>query len=95
MVNPEIVVAHIRANILRKIEDAGYPSIEKFAFENGLIKTTISRAIKGTRNPRIVTLVEIANGLDMSLQELLELDKIETVKSSRTAIVAGEKKSKK
>lgn len=83
MVNPELVVEHIRKTVFAKIKDAGYPSIEKFAFENGLVKTTVSRAIKGTRNPRIVTLVEIANALEIPISELLELDKIETVKTKR------------
>lgn len=83
MVNPEIVVAHIRANIQRRIKDAGYPSIEKFAFENGLIKTTVSRAINGSRNPRIVTLVEISNALEIPIHDLLELEKIETVKNMK------------
>jgi len=39
------------------------------------------------RNPRLVTLVEIANALEIPLHELLELEKIESVKNT----VAGRK----
>ena len=86
MTDSDILVAHIRENIRRRIKEAGFPSIEKFAFENGLMKTTISRVIKGSRNPRLVTLVEIANALGIPLSELLELDKIESANSRKKKI---------
>jgi len=86
MIDSEILVAHIRENIRRRIKEAGYSSVEKFAFENGLMKTTISRVIKGSRNPRLVTLVEIANALEIPLSELLELDKIESANSRKKKI---------
>jgi len=40
--------------------------------------------IRGTRNPKIVTLVEIANALELSIQDLLELEKIGTVKGEKS-----------
>jgi len=92
MINPDIVVTHIRSNIQKKIKEAGYPSVERFAYENGLIKTTISRAINGSRNPRLVTLVEIANALEIPLHELLELEKIGTVKNTGTGKKIADKK---
>ena len=72
-----MTIKHIRENIRQKIQDAGYATIEKFAYENGLTKSTITRAINGSRNPRLITLIEIANGLDIHLSELLDLHQIE------------------
>lgn len=77
MLDPEVTITHIRENIRQKIQDAGYATIEKFAYENGLTKSTITRAINGSRNPRLITLIEIANGLDINLSELLDLHQIE------------------
>lgn len=77
MLDPEVTITHIRENIRQKIQDAGYATIEKFAYENGLTKSTITRAINGSRNPRLITLIEIANGLDINLSELLNLNQIE------------------
>ncbi|MCF0216096.1 MAG: helix-turn-helix transcriptional regulator [Fibrobacteraceae bacterium] len=77
MLDPEVTITHIRENIRQKILDAGYATIEKFAYENGLTKSTITRAINGSRNPRLITLIEIANGLDINLSELLDLHQIE------------------
>lgn len=77
MLDPEVTIKHIRENIRQKILDAGYATIEKFAYENGLTKSTITRAINGSRNPRLITLIEIANGLDIKLSDLLDLHQIE------------------
>lgn len=77
MLDPEATITHIRENIQQKIKDAGYATIEKFAYENNLTKSTITRAINGSRNPRLVTLIEIANALNINLSELLDLCHIE------------------
>lgn len=77
MLDPEVTITHIRENIRQKIQDAGYATIEKFAYENGLTKSTITRAINGSRNPRLITLIEIANALSINLSELLDLCHIE------------------
>lgn len=86
MLDPEVTITHIRENIRQKIQDAGYATIEKFAYENGLTKSTITRAINGSRNPRLITLIEIANGLNINLSELLDLHQIEQnqVKKAKT-----------
>ena len=77
MLDPEVTITHIRESIRQKIQDAGYATIEKFAYENNLIKSTITRAINGSRNPRLITLIEIANALGINLSELLDLSNIE------------------
>jgi DNA-binding phage protein len=67
---------HVARSIRRRIEDAGYASIDQFCNENGIVKSTVYRAIKCERSPRFVTLIEIANALEIPLQDLLDLDKI-------------------
>ncbi|MBR6124434.1 helix-turn-helix transcriptional regulator [Candidatus Saccharibacteria bacterium] len=84
MLDPEVTITHIRENIRQKIQDAGYATIEKFAYENRLTKSTITRAINGSRNPRLVTLIEIANALSINLSELLDLCHIEQPQARKT-----------
>jgi DNA-binding phage protein len=84
MLDPEVTITHIRENIQQKIKDAGYATIEKFAYENNLTKSTITRAINGSRNPRLVTLIEIANALNINLSELLDLCHIEHPQARKT-----------
>ena len=84
MLDPEVTIKHIRENIRQKIQDAGYATIEKFAYENGLTKSTITRAINGSRNPRLITLIEIANGLNINLSELLDLRHIEHIQEKKS-----------
>ena len=86
MLNPEVTITHIRENIRQKIQDAGYATIEKFAYENRLTKSTITRAINGSRNPRLVTLIEIANALGITLSELLDLHHIEHQQEKKTKV---------
>ena len=80
MIDPELAVAHIRRSILRRIQDAGYPSIERFAFEHGLTKQTISRAINGSRNTRLITLFQIANALEIQIDELMDVQGMGKIK---------------
>lgn len=91
MLDPEVTIKHIRENIRQKIQDAGYVTIEKFAYENGLTKSTITRAINGSRNPRLITLIEIANGLNISLSELLDLSQIELNQEKKSKALKSRK----
>ena len=91
MLDPEVTITHIRENIRQKIQDAGYATIEKFAYENGLTKSTITRAINGSRNPRLVTLIEIANALNINLSELLDLCHIENTQTRKTKATSRSK----
>jgi gp16 family phage-associated protein len=62
----------IRSNIQKEIADAGYRTVELFAHENGLDKSTLSRVLNGSREPRIGTLIRIANALGIPLTQLVE-----------------------
>jgi DNA-binding phage protein len=74
--NAQIILNHIAKSIRRRIEDAGYASVDQFCKENKIVKSTVYRAIKNERSPRFVTLIEIADALGISLQDLLDLEKI-------------------
>lgn len=91
MLDPEVTITHIRENIRQKIQDAGYATIEKFAYENNLTKSTITRAINGSRNPRLITLIEIANALNINLSELLDLYLIENSQKRKTKASSSNK----
>lgn len=54
-----------------QIAAGGYASVEIFAHENGIPKSTLSEIINGRNDARISTLARIAAGLGLSLGELL------------------------
>ena len=60
----------IRETIRQRIRDNGYDSFERFAYENGIDKTTLSRLLSGKREPKISTLLKIAKSLELTLNDL-------------------------
>jgi len=59
----------IRANLKRLILNE-YPSVEKFAHEHGLDKSTLSRILGGKREPKISTLLKIAEALNVGVDAI-------------------------
>jgi transcriptional regulator with XRE-family HTH domain len=59
----------IRTNLRRFILEGGYPSVERFAHENAIDKTTLSRILNGKREPRLSTLIKIAECLNLTLND--------------------------
>ena len=55
--------------ISRLIRQRGYPSVERFAYENGLDKSSLSKILKGKRMPRFDTMIRIAEALDATLND--------------------------
>jgi transcriptional regulator with XRE-family HTH domain len=55
--------------ISRLILQRGYPSVERFAYENGLDKSSLSKILKGKRRPRFDTMIRIAEALDVTLND--------------------------
>ena len=49
----------------------GYESIELFAHENRIPKSTLSEILNGKNDPKLTTLAKICSGLEISLSELL------------------------
>lgn len=59
-------------NIRRRIVDrSASGSIELFAHENRIPKSTLSEILNGKNDPRLSTLAKICSGLDIRLSELL------------------------
>lgn len=68
----ELIGERIRGRILA----SGAKSVERFAHENGIPKSTLSELLNGKNNPRLVTLAKICAGLEMSMADLLDTEAI-------------------
>jgi predicted transcriptional regulator len=58
---------HLKALILK----AGYPSVEKFALENGFDRVTIYRIVEKGADPRLSTLIKLLRALEVTPQTLI------------------------
>ncbi len=68
----ENLLQQIRNNTRKAIAQAGYPTVEEFAAEHSIDKSTLSRLFNGQREPRVTTLFRIAQALRMSFTGLVE-----------------------
>jgi transcriptional regulator with XRE-family HTH domain len=64
------LLKHIGEKIRSQILRSGYASIELYAHENDIPKSTLSEIITGKNDPRLSTLARICAGLDMTLSDL-------------------------
>lgn len=60
------------------VERRGYASMELFAHENRLAKSTLSELVSGKNDPKLSTLARICAGLEISLSELFRDGAIES-----------------
>ena len=65
------------ARIKDRILGSGVRSVEKFALENDIPKSTLSELLNGKNDPRLTTLAKICAGLEISLSDLLREDAID------------------
>jgi len=65
-------LAEIRARIRYLITAKGYNSVEKFAHENQIEQSVLSRFLGGDRDIRLSTLLRIVEALDISFADLIE-----------------------
>ena len=68
----EIIGERIRS----RIQASGVKSVEQFAHENEIPKSTLSELLNGKNNPRLTTLAKICAGLEISLADLLDHEPI-------------------
>gem|GEM_PF-2335264 len=54
------------------IEQAGYRTVEEFAFAFGIGKSTLSEVLTGKKSPTVSTLARWANALEIPLKEFFE-----------------------
>jgi transcriptional regulator with XRE-family HTH domain len=59
------------ANKIRRLRRQRKMTREKLAFENDLSKPTITRLERNEFDPKLSTLLKIAQGLDVKISELL------------------------
>ncbi|HKP96123.1 MAG TPA: helix-turn-helix transcriptional regulator [Fibrobacteria bacterium] len=61
---------HLGENIRSRIRKKSAGSIELFAHENQIPKSTLSEILNGKNDPRLTTLAKICSGLEIPLSEL-------------------------
>ena len=66
----------IGERIRSRIAASGVKSVEQFAHENEIPKSTLSELLNGKNNPRLTTLAKICAGLEISLADLLDHEPI-------------------
>ncbi len=64
--------------IKNRIHDGGFKTVEAFAFETDIRKSTLSEIISGKNNPTIRTLARIASALGITLSELFHDSNIDS-----------------
>ncbi|MCB9496204.1 MAG: helix-turn-helix transcriptional regulator [Fibrobacteria bacterium] len=69
--HPKPLQGNLRKNIIQLIHQAGYRSFELFAHENGIDKSTVSRILAGSREPKVGTLDRIRQALEVDWNALL------------------------
>ena len=57
--------------LIRKTREQKGISLNRFAIDNNMTKSGLSKIENGLSNPQILTIVKIAKGLDISLAKLL------------------------
>lgn len=67
----------IGERIKGRIDGSDYPSVERFAHENRIPKSTLSELLNGKNDPKLSTLAKICAGLEISLSELLRAPEID------------------
>lgn len=68
---PYAIHPHLKKNIQLLVQRAGYRSFELFAHANGIDKSTVSRIMAGSREPKVGTLDRIRQALEADWNELL------------------------
>ena len=62
---------HLGENIRRRIlNKSEFVSVELFAHENQIPKSTLSEILNGKNDPRLTTLAKICSGLEIPLSDL-------------------------
>lgn len=65
----------IQQKVGKRVEDLiasrGYPSLENFALSNGFHKATVHQVVKGVVDPRLSTLIRLAEALEVPLERLV------------------------
>jgi transcriptional regulator with XRE-family HTH domain len=66
------VLKHFGERVREKILRKGYASVELFAHENRIPKSTLSEILNGKNDPKLTTVAKICSGLEISLSDLFQ-----------------------
>lgn len=86
---------HIGDRIKTRILNSGYASIEIFAHENRIPKSTLSEILNGKNDPKLTTLAKICAGIGISLSDFFHESTIDSwVRDAAPKYVARHPKRK-
>ena len=66
------LMGRIGSNIKRLVEASGYRSLELFAHEHDIPKSTLSRILNSKADPKVSTLERISSALGIAVDELFK-----------------------
>ena len=66
------ILNYLGEKLRQQILKSGYETVELFAHEHGIPKSTLSEVLSGKNDPRITTLLKICSALETTPAELLK-----------------------
>jgi transcriptional regulator with XRE-family HTH domain len=66
------VLKHFGEKVREKILRKGYASVELFAHENRIPKSTLSEILNGKNDPKLTTVAKICSGLGITLSDFFQ-----------------------
>lgn len=90
------ILSYVGERLRQRILKRGYETVELFAHENDIPKSTLSEILSGKNDPRLTTLFKICSALDTSPAELFKDHEIDLwVRESAPRYHARSKPAKK
>jgi len=71
------ILGHVGEKLRQRILKSGYETVELFAHENGIPKSTLSELLSGKNDPRLTTVFKICAALDIMPSELFRDQEID------------------
>ncbi len=72
------ILSHFGDKLRQRILKSGYETVELFAHENSIPKSTLSEILSGKNDPRLTTLYKICVALETTPSELLKDPSLDT-----------------
>jgi transcriptional regulator with XRE-family HTH domain len=83
------VLKHFGERVREKILRKGYASVELFAHENHIPKSTLSEILNGKNDPKLTTMAKICSGLEITQSDLFQDPSLNTwVQESAPAYIS-------
>ena len=71
------ILGYVGEKLKQRILKNGYETVELFAHENGIPKSTLSELLSGKNDPRLTTLLKMCAALDILPADLLHDQEID------------------